>query len=320
MPNLSSGNEAALQSAAAIANEVTDELTRDPSAAMQLINVPTGNDYFFSGHAINVTALSVMLANAAGLDQQMVHDIGAGAFLHDVGITRLPKQLTLKPSPLNGPELGLYREHIKKGVAIVEGASELPEAVLNVVRYHHEHCDGSGYPLGLKEASIPIEAKIVAIANRYDNLCNPRNHGTPIAPSRAIKQMFSKERNWYSPKLLDLFIRALGVYPPGSLVELSDGRTAIVVRANPSSPLSPSVIVYDPLVERSAAVPMDLAVAKDLTITKNYLLSEVPKAVSGYLVMSSQTSYFLMSSSEHAMAEGVKIQSAMDLSAGALVN
>ena len=323
MPNLVSGNEAALAAATSIAGEVTDELSRDPDAVMQLINVPTGNEYFFTGHAINVTALSVMLAKAAGLDAAMVRDIGAGAFLHDIGVTRLPKQLSLKTSPLNGPEAGLYREHVKKGMAVVDGIAKIPDVVRNIIRFHHEHCDGSGYPFKLKESNIPLEAKIVAIANRYDNLCNPRNHGKPLPPSVAVKQMFSKERAWYSSKLLDLFIRSLGVYPPGSLVELSDGRTAIVVKANPDSPLKPAVIVYDPLVERATAVPIDLNAQSSIAIVKSYLLADVPKAISGYLVMSSQTSYFLMSSDEtYAIAEGVKIQNSFDPGAGSacLVN
>ena len=309
MPNLISANEVALSAASTIANEVTEELTRDPNAVMQLINVPTGNDYFFSGHAINVTALSVMLARATDMDNEWVRDIGVGAFLHDLGIMRLPKQLSLKPNELSGPEQALYHEHVRKGAQMVEGTENASLIAINIIRYHHERCDGTGYPYQLVAADIPVEAKVVAIANRYDNLCNPRNGGTPLSPSAAVKQMFGKERAWFAPNLLDRFIRALGVYPPGSLVALSDDRTALVVEANPNAPLRPSVVVYDPTVERTQAVPIDLNEHHELTIARSFLLDELPKAITGYLVLSSQTSYFLTASVEEEILQAGMIVS-----------
>ena len=294
MPNLTSGAPVALEAAADIAGEVSSDLVSDPNSVMQLINVNTGDDGGFANHAINVTALSVMLARAADIDEAQVCDIGLGAFLHDIGVTRLPSSVVRKKTVLSLAEQRLYDDHVNIGVRIAE--DNLPAAAIDAIKFHHAHWDGTGNPKGIKGDQIPVAAQIVAIANRYDNLCNPRAGQAPLPPTDAIKQIFRKERRKFNPRFVDLFIRCLGIYPPGTLVGLSDDQTAVVVASNPDAPLKPSVVVYDPMVNRSEAVPLDLSKEAMPTIARSYLLSDLPGAVGAYLALSSRLHYYLVSS------------------------
>lgn len=294
MPNLTSASEVALEAAADIANEVSEDLVSDPNAVMQLINVSTGDDSYFARHAINVTALAVMLARAANLDDELIKDLGVGAFLHDIGVTRLPSSVYKKKIKLTLAEQRLYDDHAKIGGKMTLDA--IPKMASDVIRYHHEKWDGSGQPNKLKGDQIPLAAQIVAIANRYDNLCNPRIGQGGMAPSEAVKFMFSKERAHYSPRLLDNFIRCLGIYPPGTMVGLSNDQTGVVVASNPSSPLAPRVVVYDPMVDRTDAVPLDLTLPDMPTITKSYRLEQLPDVVGAYLALSARINYYLVSS------------------------
>lgn len=293
MPNLTSASEVALEAAADIAAEVCSDLVSDPNAVMQLINVSTGDDSYFARHAINVTALSVMLARASNFDEEFIEGLGVGAFLHDIGVTRLPASVYKKKIKLSLPEQRLYDEHAKLGAKMT--SDHLPRVGLDVVKFHHARWDGSGLPAGLKGEDIPLAAQIVAIANRYDNLCNPRSGQGALSPSAAVKFMFSKERAHYNPRLLDSFIRCLGVYPPGTMVALSDDQTGVVVTSNPDAPLSPRVVVYDPMVERRDAVPLDLTQPDMPTITGSYRLDQLPDVVGAYLALSAKINYYLVS-------------------------
>lgn len=303
LPNLTSASKIALEAAADIATEVTEDLVSDPSAVMQMINVNAGEDSYFSRHAINVTALSVMLARANGIDDQITSQIGLGAFLHDIGVARLPSSIVKKKTALTVPEQRMYDEHVQIGDSMTREA--LSSVALDVIRYHHAKWDGSGRP-GVAGEAIPLSAQIVAIANRYDNLCNPRTADEALAPAQAVKFMFSKERKHYNPKLLDSFIRCLGVYPTGTLVGLSDDQIGVVVAANPSQPLKPQVVVYDPLVERREALPLDLSEGGMPSIAKSYTLDEIPAVVGAYLALSARLNYYLISSVDSDILEAGK--------------
>ncbi|WP_170272596.1 HD-GYP domain-containing protein [Litorivicinus lipolyticus] len=293
MGNLTSGSEIAIAAAGDIAGEVTDDLVSDPNAVMQLINLSAGDDSSFGRHAINVTAMSVMLARAAELDDAQVHSIGLGAFLHDIGTTRLPKSLTLKKSELNAPESRLYQEHCRIGLEIM--GDNAAAIVRQIIACHHERCDGKGSPRGLGADKIPVAAKIVALANRYDHLCNPSHGRAPLAPSDAIKYLFAKERAHFDKRLLDLFVKCLGVYPPGTLVGLNNDQIGIVVQSNPAAPLKPLVVVYDPVVKRTDAVPLDLSAHGALSVERSYVVDQLPDVISSYLALSARTHYYLVS-------------------------
>ena len=116
-----------------------------------------------------------------------------------------------------------------------------------------------------------------------------------LAPSDAIKFLFSKERAHFDKRLLDLFVKCLGIYPPGTLVGLSNDQIGIVVQSNPQAPLKPQVVVYDPVVKRTDAVPIDLSARDDVSIERSYVVDQLPDVISSYLALSARTHYYLVS-------------------------
>lgn len=294
MPNLTTGSELGLAAAMALADEVSKDLVTDPGSVMQLVSLTSEQDHYFARHTINVTALAVMVAQQMKFSEEQVWAVAQGAFLHDVGITRLPTQITRKKQPLTSAEQGVYEGHSKVGSQLF--GEKLSAEIRDMVRLHHARIDGSGYPKGQNEKTLSVSAQIVGLADRYDRLCNPAHGENPLSPSDAVKWLFARERKKFSRLVLDTFIKCLGVYPPGTLVGLSNDLVGVVVVANPDAPLAPQVVVYDPSVKRTDAVPVDLSKPGSPVIDKTFLAEQLPAVMSAYLALSARSHYYLVAS------------------------
>jgi HD-GYP domain-containing protein (c-di-GMP phosphodiesterase class II) len=156
-------------------------------------------------------------------------------------------------------EENVYRDHCRAGVEIARESGAFSDVVLSVIRDHHEHLDGSGFPAQAKADAIGMPARIVAVVNRYDRLCGPESPTRKgMRPADALKKMWREERARLDERVIAALVRVLGVYPPGTLVELSDGRCGLAV--NPSSrPLLPRVVVYEPSRLKDDADLLDLS-------------------------------------------------------------
>jgi hypothetical protein len=138
------------------------------------------------------------------------------------------------------------------------------------------------------------------IVNAYDNLCNRPNPKDSLTPYEALAQMFSQGRARFDAQPLSVFIRSMGVYPPGTLVQLSNNALAMVMQVNASQPLKPCVLVYDPSVARHEAVILDLEEEPDLSIVRSIRPAQLPQPVFDYLNPRKRMTYFL-----HASQQGV---------------
>ncbi|MDP4300060.1 HD-GYP domain-containing protein [Leptothrix discophora] len=233
------------QAAAALANGLCDELLGDPDTTVRVIGEAAGTAQ--SQHALNVTVLSLLLGRSLGLEGAALQDLAMGALLHDVGKLLLPDHL--RNADASNPALLLRecREHVAQGVRLGM-AMGLDAEVLRVIGQHHEWHDGSGLPQGLSGAAISLPARVVGLVNRYDRLCNPPAGEPMRTPHEAQAHLFAHQRAQIDPVVLAAFIKLLGVYPPGSIVQLSDDRLALVVAVHPARPLRPTVRIHDPRV------------------------------------------------------------------------
>jgi hypothetical protein len=163
----------------------------------------------------------------------------------------------------------------------------LSPGALDVLAQHHEHTDGSGFPMQLTGDRMSMAARIVAIVDRYDKLCNPGSGAVALTPHQAVAMLFAQGRQRYDTTVLNTFIRMMGVYPAGSLVQLTDDRYAMVIGVNSSRPLKPRVLVHNvpaagPVALRGAptAAPelLDLEQCPDLGIRRSLAPSKVPSA------------------------------------------
>lgn len=269
---------------------IADSILSAPELAIHVMGDKTGGEELYV-HALNVATLSMMMARELGLPQEVVGALGMGALLHDVGRREIPDRILLKVEPLTQAERHLYEMHCQYGVELGKRL-KLPPPVLDIIGQHHEMHDGSGYPGGLKGEAIGLLSRIVAIANHYDNLCNPVGLADALTPNEALSTMFARLRSKFDPKLLQIFIRCLGVYPPGTIVQLSNGATAMVATVNTARPMKPMIIIYDANIPREEAIIVDLAREDDLSIAKPIRPAQVPGEIYNYLSPRKRVSYY----------------------------
>ena len=157
-------------------------------------------------HNCRVTIYAVRIAEAAGLDNPAIRALIKGAFLHDVGKIGISDKILLKPSHLTEDEFKEMKKHVQFGMEIISRSTWLKDAA-DVVGYHHEQYDGSGYLAGLKGEQIPLAARIFAIADVFDALTSHRPYKAPWSFQEAMNLLEEGRERHFDPKLLDLFRR-----------------------------------------------------------------------------------------------------------------
>ncbi|WP_228894549.1 HD-GYP domain-containing protein [Pseudoduganella aquatica] len=288
--NLFSRPEESVGQATALVTQITDSILSAPELAIHVMGDTAGNEELYF-HSLNVTMLSMMIAREVGLPPEVATVLGLGALLHDVGRKNIPDKILTKPDAYTTAEQNLYEMHAQYGAEMAQRLQCLP-AVSALIHDHHELFDGSGYPRKLKGEGIGVLARIVTIANYYDELCNPFNLAHALTPHEALSMMFAKHRAKFDPRLLQMFIRCLGVYPPGTVVQLSNGMTGMVATVNTERPMKPMLVVYDRDVPRLEALMVDLERETDLNIVKALRPSQVPMEVYVYLSPRKRISYY----------------------------
>jgi putative nucleotidyltransferase with HDIG domain len=280
----------AINEAEQLVYEMVTSLTSAPEFAIQVISGKPGAEKAYS-HALNVSVLAICLARESNLPTDQVSMIGLGAMLHDIGLFNVPEKVLRNRGVLSDAEKTARKHHCKYGLDIGKRA-KLPESVLNIIYQHHELFDGSGYPQGLKGNNIDEPAQLVAIVNHYDNLCNPPNPAQALTPHEALSKMFAHQRANFNPKILQAFIRFMGVYPPGTLVSLSNEYVGMVIKVYPSHPLRSTLILYDADVPKNEAIILDLSEEPDINISKTISPAQLPPAVFDYLSPLRRISYY----------------------------
>lgn len=274
----------------ALARAMLDKMLAADEVGIRLIS---GGGDRMAAHALNVAVISMLIGRTMGMADSDMLDMGVGALMHDVGKQELPDRLRHAEDGFNSNEHAIYREHVAKGLVHGQRMALAPGA-LEVIGQHHEHADGSGFPKRMSGERMPLAARIVAIVNRYDNLCNPATRSQVLTPHEAVAMLFAQGRTRFDPAVLNAFIRMMGVYPAGSLVQLTDDRFALVVGVNSSRPLKPRVLVHSAARGRAAADTqlVDLEALPDLGIRRSLPAAKLPPAVLAALDPRPRVTYY----------------------------
>nr|WP_255662754.1 HD-GYP domain-containing protein [Acidovorax sp. D4N7] len=248
---------------------------------IRLLSEGSGNRQ--AEHPINVTALCLLLGRALGMEPAQLHELGTAALLHDIG-----KDSTPGTAPLTREQ---YERHVGDSVALALGMG-VSSDVLTAIAQHHEFADGSGFPLHLIDEDLSTTGKVLCLVNAYDRLCNPEFARGGLTPHEALSQLYAQFRERFDPAMLRVFIRMMGVYPPGSVVQLADGRYAMVVSVNSSRPLKPELLVYDASVPLAQAKPLNLEQCPDISIRRSLRLDQLPREALSYLSPRQHICYF----------------------------
>lgn len=210
-----------------------------------------------SGHELGVAALAMLLGRDCGLQANELHELTTAALLHDIGKLRVPSFLHEDHGRLTEFERRSYRRHVEFGVELAT-AMGISQACLTAIAEHHERYDGGGFPAARSGDALSPAGRVLAIVNRYQNLVCPLRVEAGLTPHRALQTMYREEHDHFDPMMLNRFVRIMGVYPPGTLVELSDQRMAIVIASQPRMTLAPRVQIVDPAGPGSDGPELDL--------------------------------------------------------------
>lgn len=230
------------QAAGSVIEDMVAKISDNASAALWLTSLKDKDEYT-TVHSINVCILALAFGLQLGYQGRELQHIGVGALLHDVGKVRTPSEILNKREPLTPEEFRIVRRHAQEGYEIVSQAGGASREALEIIRLHHERVDGQGYPLGLIGGQIPLHVRLVALVDAYDAMISPRHFRDPMPADQALQRLYNEADGRFGTKPVQEFIRCVGVYPVGCLVELDNGALAIVLGQRADARLRPTVLM-----------------------------------------------------------------------------
>ncbi len=222
---------------------MVESILRCPDAFTWLIRLRQ-HDQQVHGHSLRSALWAVQFARFIGMDKREIATLCMGTLLKDIGKIRVSAAILRKTNRSPEEEVE-YRQFVMHGVEMLRETRHVEPRVISVVRYHCERMNGSGFPEGLVGSKIPLLARIAGIATVYDAVSNPLEAAQPVAPSKAVSLLYDMRATEFQEDLVVQFIQSIGLYPAGTLVELTTGDIGIVVEQHPNSRLTPQVAVLD---------------------------------------------------------------------------
>ncbi len=219
-----------------------DSILRNPDALLWMTKIRTQDNYT-AEHSFNVCILSIALGRHLGLCESDLEKIGLCGLLHDVGKIRVPPKVLNKPGKLDKKEWNMMRAHVIHGRNLLLSTPGITHAAVDVAYSHHERMDGEGYPRKLKAAGISYFSRIIAIVDAYDAMTAKRCYAPAMSTTKALKIIYSERGTHFDSELALAFIKSVGLYPPGSMVELKNGMVGLVLEANRERRHLPKVIL-----------------------------------------------------------------------------
>ncbi len=218
------------------------QILNDQETIIGLSKLQDYDDYTYT-HSLNVCIFCLAVGRALGYSKEKLADLGVGALIHDFGKMLVPLKILNKPGKLTPGEFGIMKEHVTRGVNYIKQLSGISPRAIQVAYQHHERYNGGGYPLGLKGEEISEFGKIAAVVDVYDAITSDRVYHLGMIPNKALQKIFEWRYQDFDSRLVEMFIKIVGIYPLGSLVLLNDGSVAMVVEGNPHNSVLPKVLL-----------------------------------------------------------------------------
>ena len=242
MDNVRRGKKPEVHDVKQSVTRMEESILRNPDAFMWLRRLKKKDSYTYS-HCIDMSMLAIAFGRQLGLPRGQVSGLGLGALLADVGKMNVPSEILSAPRPLTDQELAEVRKHVDYGLDIVNGMPGVPPHAVTAVATHHERFDGSGYPKRLGGGDIPLFERIVALVDCFDAITSDRPYAEGMSPHKAIRELYDLRGTCFQDELVEQFIQTLGIYPVGTMVELSTGQVGIVIGQNRVRRLRPRVVI-----------------------------------------------------------------------------
>ncbi len=252
-------------------------ILRNADALLWMSKIRSQDEYT-AEHCLNVCILAIAFGRHLGMSEADLEKLGMCGLLHDVGKMKVDPAVLNKPSSLTEKEFSIMKAHSIHGRNLLMASPGIPNSTIDVAYSHHEKMDGTGYPRGLKSSGISELAKMIAIVDAYDAMTADRCYSAGIPSTEALKIIFKDRGTHFDDRLALEFIKSVGLYPPGTLVELVNGLVAIVFETNSKFRHLPKIIVVKkqdkPLAKN---VLVDLADVEKQTLEKTFLIKRALK-------------------------------------------
>ncbi|WP_137221424.1 DUF3391 domain-containing protein [Shewanella sp. MEBiC00475] len=262
-------------------SNITNMLLSSDNLALHLMSDAKNDEHIYH-HSLNVAMLCMLMAKELGWGREEVETIGIGALFHDIGKLKVPSTILNKRVELTTPEENYIKQHPLMSINFLKLADSFPDAAKPLIANHHEFLDGTGYPQGLKADKLDKLSQLIAVVNEYDILCNGSNQTKSKTPSVALGFLYKNYSKKLNAEYVSKLIKMLGIYPPGSIIELSSGQFAMVISVNLQQLLSPNIIVYDQLVPKDLMPIINLQ-DENMTIVRSLPAASLPPKIHAYL-------------------------------------
>lgn len=236
------GRALELEHIGALVDDISSSIARHPNAFISLARLKSLDDYTYM-HSVAVCALMIALGNQLNLPAALIRRVGMAGLLHDIGKMAIPGAILNKPGHLSSDELELVRTHPLEGEKTLLATSQLCDLVVDVCLHHHERVDGSGYPHQLAGDQISLFARMAAVCDVYDAITSDRSYNQGWDPAVAIQQMSTWDGH-FDDEVFRAFLKSVGIYPVGSIVQLKSGSIGVVIEQHPDSLLTPKIKLF----------------------------------------------------------------------------
>lgn len=237
---IEAGQTFALDTAQTVIKNCVTSIMANANAMFWLSRIRR-QDAYTAEHCLRVGILAISFGRFLDFPQEDLETLGLCGALHDIGKMRIPDSILNKPGSLTPEEMAVMQTHAAHGFELLGSHHRLPPVVRDATLSHHERMDGKGYPNGLSGSSISRFTRIIAIVDAYDAITSDRCYKKGLSPADALRILYQERGSHFDEALVEIFIRMIGLYPPGSLVEMNSGEVGIVLATDPNRKLRPMV-------------------------------------------------------------------------------
>jgi HD-GYP domain-containing protein (c-di-GMP phosphodiesterase class II) len=241
MKNITQGREVDSKLAKEAVADCINSILNSPDAMLWLTQVKNKDEYT-AQHSLNVCVLSILLGRYLNYSKKQLHTIGICGLMHDMGKMLVPSDILNKPAKLEQNELVIMQSHTVLGYELLKSSRGIDISAAETAYFHHERMNGTGYPRQIGEENIPYLTRIISIADVYDAITSDKVYQKGETHLKATHILSQHMGSHFDPLLVEKFIECIGLYPPGCIVEMTNGTIAIVLEANETSKLRPKIV------------------------------------------------------------------------------
>ncbi|MCD8522725.1 MAG: HD-GYP domain-containing protein [Saccharospirillaceae bacterium] len=231
-----------LKDAQSAVKECVDRVVNNPNAILWLTRLKHQDEYT-AEHSVNVCLLSIALGKQMDLAPYELENLGICGLMHDIGKMKVPAEILNKPGRLTPEEFDEMARHTLYAKQLLMGRSDIYPGAVDVAFSHHERLDGKGYPRGIDSTKLSLFTRIVTVADAYDAMTSDRCYKPGMSSLDAMRILNNNRGTQFDAELVRVFISMIGLYPPGYLLEMSNGEVGIILSADPGYQLKPKVIM-----------------------------------------------------------------------------